>query len=270
MKCSVTISLVPEVRGGPFIFWDDLAGSIKRAATLGFQGVEIFPPAGEAIKVEEVRKLLGDNGLQLAAMGTGAGWAKHKLSLTSPDAGVRAKAQDFIRRIIGTAGSLGAPAIVGSMQGRWGDGIDKQSALANLSDALVLLAKHARQYGVPLLYEPVNRYETNLINTIGEAVEFVRATAADNLRVLADLFHMNMEEANIAEALRIAGDRVGHIHFVDSNRKPAGMGHMNYAPIAEVLWLIGYRGFLSAEAFPYPNSIAAAEQTIATFQRFFS
>lgn len=270
MKCSVTISLVPEVRGGPFVFWDDLPGSILQAAKLGFHGVEIFPPAGDAINAEQVRKLLSDNGLQLAAMGTGAGWVKHKLSLTSADASVRSKAQDFIRGIIDTAGTLGAPAIVGSMQGRWGEGVDRQTALGYLADALAPLAKHARQYGMPLLYEPVNRYETNLINAIGEAVAFVRATTADNVRVLADLFHMNMEEANIAEALRSAGDRIGHIHFVDSNRKPAGLGHMNYAPVAEVLWLIGYRGFLSAEAFPFPNSTAAAQQTMATFRRFFS
>ena len=85
MKCSVTISVVPEVRGGPFVFWDDLQGSILQAAKLGFHGVEIFPPAADAINVEQVRKLLSDNGLQLAAMGTGAGWAKHKLSLTSAD-----------------------------------------------------------------------------------------------------------------------------------------------------------------------------------------
>jgi sugar phosphate isomerase/epimerase len=88
------------------------------------------------------------------------------------------------------------------------------------------------------------------------------------VKVLADLFHMNMEEANIADAIRSAGDHIGHIHFVDSNRKPAGLGHMNYVPIAEALWLIGYRGYLSAEAFPHPHSVAAAEQTIGTFRRF--
>jgi sugar phosphate isomerase/epimerase len=269
MKCSVTISLVPEVRGGPFVFWDDLAGSIQQAARLGFHGVEIFPPAADAINVNEVRKLLSDHGLALAAMGTGAGWARHKLSLTSADATTRQKAEAFIRAIADTAGSLGAPAIVGSMQGRWGDGVDKPSALRYLAESLGRLGEHARQYNVPLLYEPVNRYETNLINTIGEASEFVHQAPSNNLKVLADLFHMNMEEANIADALRAGGDRIGHIHFVDSNRKPAGMGHMNYAPIAEALRFIGYKGFLSAEAFAYPDSVAAAELTIATFKRYF-
>jgi sugar phosphate isomerase/epimerase len=272
MKCSITISLVPEVRGGPFVFWDDLPGSILQAAKHGFHGVEIFPPGADAINVNEVRKMLGDNGLQLAAMGTGAGWVKHKLSLTSTDPTVRNKAEDFIRAIVDVAGSLGAPAIIGSMQGRWGEGMPRINALSHLSGALARLGNHARQYRVPILYEPVNRYETNLINTIFEASNFIdeiEDMGIKNTKVLADLFHMNMEESNIAEALRGAGDRIGHVHFVDSNRKPAGMGHMNYASIAEALWLIGYRGYLSAEAFPHPDPVAAAEQTIGTFRRFF-
>ncbi len=269
MKCSVTISLVPEVRGGPFVFWDDLAGSIQQAARLGFHGVEIFPPSADAVNAQEVRKLLRDNGLALAAMGTGAGWVKHKLSLTSADPTVRQKAEAFIRAIVDAAGSLQAPAIVGSMQGRWGDSIDRPTALRYLSESLGRLGEHARQHGVPLLYEPVNRYETNLINTVGDAAEFARKAPSSNIKVLADLFHMNMEEANIADALRAGGACIGHVHFVDSNRKPAGLGHMNYVPIAEALWLIGYQSFLSAEAFPYPDPVAAAQQTIATFKRFF-
>lgn len=265
MKCSVTISLVPEVRGGPFVFWDDLPGSIRQASKLGFDGVEIFPPAGDAVKVEEVRKLLSESGLKLAAMGTGAGWVKHKLSLTSGDAETRKKSEAFIKAIVDTAGSLGAPAIIGSMQGRWGDGIDRKTALSYLSESLSRIGEHAKQYGVPLLYEPVNRYETNLINVIGEAASFITG----NVRLLADLFHMNMEEANIAEALRAGGDKIGHIHFVDSNRKPAGMGHMNYAPIADALRAIDYRGYLSAEAFAFPDPLGAAQQTIGTFQKYF-
>ena len=74
MKCSVTISLVPEVRGGPFVFWDDLAGSIRQAADFGFDAVEIFPPRCRRVQCYEVRRLLAENNLALAAMGTGAGW----------------------------------------------------------------------------------------------------------------------------------------------------------------------------------------------------
>ena len=269
MKCSVTISLVPEVRGGPFVFWDDLPGSIKQAAELGFDAIEIFPPGPEAVDVENVRRLLKENKLALAAMGTGAGWVKHKLSLTSADATIRERATGFIRSIIDTAGALGAPAIIGSMQGRWGEGVSKETAVSYLKEALNTLGEHARKYGVPLLYEHLNRYETNLFNTVADTVAFLKTLSTDNVKILADLFHMNIEEIDIADALRAGQGHIGHVHFVDSNRKPAGLGHMNYQPIAAALREIGYDRYLSAEAFAYPDPLSAAKQTIATFRKFF-
>ncbi len=80
---------------------------------------------------------------------------------------------------------------------------------------------------------------------------------------------MNIEEADIAAALRAGGEHIGHVHFVDSNRRPAGCGHLDYVPIARALTEIGYDGFASAEALPYPDSDAAASRTIDSFRRFF-
>ncbi|MFO0876162.1 MAG: sugar phosphate isomerase/epimerase family protein [Gemmataceae bacterium] len=269
IRSSVTISLVPEVRGGPFIFWDDLAAGCRKAQALGFDGVEIFPPGPEAVDVRAVRGLLDQHGLKLAAMGTGAGWVKHRLHLCQPDAAAREKARQFIRSIIDVAGSLGAPAIIGSMQGRWGDGVDQATALGYMAEGLEVLGEHARQCGVPLLFEPINRYETNLISSLGAGTTLLGRLTTKNVRLLADLFHMNIEEDNLADALRAAGSHIGHVHFVDSNRRPAGLGHLDYAPIAQALKQIGYAGFLSAEALSYPDPDAAAQQTIETFRRFF-
>src|SRR5436853_2822288 len=124
IRSSVTVSLVPEARGGPFVFWDDLPAACRTAQQLGFDAIEVFPPAAAAIDVGEVQTLLADHDLSLAAMGTGAGWLRERLHLCLPDAGARATARAFIKAIIDTAGPLGAPAIIGSMQGRSGDGID--------------------------------------------------------------------------------------------------------------------------------------------------
>src|SRR5436305_1761660 len=120
-QSAVTISLVPEAAGGPFIFWDNLARSVRKAKELGFDAVEIFLPSADAIDPKTLRALLDENQMKLAAVGTGAGWLKHKLHLCLPDASDRRKARDFIRSIINFAGQFCAPAIVGSMQGRWGD-----------------------------------------------------------------------------------------------------------------------------------------------------
>jgi sugar phosphate isomerase/epimerase len=266
---SVTVSLVPEARGGPFVFWDDLPTAARAAAELGFDAIEIFPPGPEAVDVAAVRKLLADHGLKLAAMGTGAGWVKHKLHLTHADAAIRGKARDFIRSIIDTAGPLGAPAIIGSMQGRWGESVSREQGFAWLGEALVELGNHAKQYNVPLIYEPLNRYETNYCTTMEMGVKLLQDSGATNAVLLADLFHMNIEEADIPAAIRVGAGYIGHIHLVDSNRRPAGMGHLDLPPIATVLREINYNRYLSAEALPYPDSLAAAKQTMETYSKYF-
>lgn len=268
-RSSVTISLVPEVRGGPFIFWDDLAGSIRQAADLGFDGVEVFADGATALDAGELLFQLREHKMALAALGTGAGWVKRKLSLTGPDPATRRRAEEFIGGVIESAGQLNAPAIIGSMQGRWNDEVDRPTALGFLRDALNRLGEQARRFGVPLLYEPLNRYETNLLTTIADGVEFLQTLSTHNVKLLADLFHMNIEEANIADALRAGKGHIGHVHFVDSNRRPAGRGHIDYAPIAAALRETDYAGFLSAEAFAYPDPFEAAKQTIATYHKYF-
>ena len=255
MKSAVTISLVPEARGGPFVFWDDLPAATGAARDLGFDGLEVFPAS--AGKIANLRFQM-----PVAAVGTGAGWVKHQLTLTSPDADVRRRAIAFVEAIVDAAGGLGAPAIIGSMQGRASD-------LRLLRDALETLGERAKQYRVPLIYEPLNRYETNLVNRIEDGVALLESLSTKNVRLLADLFHMNIEEESIADAIRAGGKHIGHVHLADSNRRPAGFGHTDFAPIAQALRDIGYDGNVSAEAFPYPDSLAAANATIDAFNRSF-
>lgn len=267
LRSAVTVSLVTEAKGGPFVFWDDLPAACRSAVDLGFDAIELFAPGPDAISQAGLASLLKSHQLYLAAVGTGAGWVRHKLSLTSPDESIRQGAVSFIRSMIDFGGPHGAPAIIGSMQGRWGDGVSKELALEWLVDALDELGDHARQYNVPLFYEPLNRYETNLVNTEGAGAELMTSLQTDNVRLLADLFHMNIEETNIAEGLKAGGRWIGHVHFVDSNRRPAGCGHMDYGRIIAALKEITYSGYLSAEALPWPDSFAAAKQTIQEFQR---
>lgn len=269
IRSAVTVSLVPESRGGPFVFWDDLPAAIHKAKQLGYDAIEIFAPGPEAIDVADLQKRLADAGLLAAAFGTGAGWVRHRLHLTLPDAGLREKAKTFIRAMIDVAGPFGAPVIIGSMQGRYGDTVDKLTALRYLTDALDELGEHARQYDVPLIYEPLNRYETNLANTVEDGVSILNGLVTKNVKLLADLFHMNIEEVDVAAAIRAGGASIGHVHFVDSNRRPAGMGHLNFPPIAMALREILYDGYASAEAFAYPDPDAAAKQTIEEFRKWF-
>lgn len=262
---AVTISLVPEARGGPFVFWDDFAAACGKAAALGFDAVELFPRSVDALDVETIRRVLDAHKLRLAAVGTGAGWVVHKLRLTDCDPGTRQRARDFVASVIDFAGRLGAPAIIGSMQGRYET--TREEALGWLANALEQLAPRAESHQQPILIEPLNRYETNLLNSVGDGLAFLGRLKAQNVKLLCDLFHMNIEEASIGDALRAADAHVGHVHFADSNRRAVGFGHMEVAPVMDALDDIGYAGYLSAEILPLPDGETAARQTIHAFKQ---
>lgn len=269
MKSAVTVSLVPEARGGPFVFWDDLDAACGAARRLGFDAVEIFPPGPEVFEGDTVSASLSRHDLKLAAVGTGAGWVKHKLTLTSPDAGERRRAVAFVRSIIDAAARFGAPAIIGSMQGRWGGDVSRDAALGWLRDAMNDLGAHAGSHGLSLLYEPLNRYETNLCKTLEQGGQLLASLSNDRVRLLADLFHMNIEENSISGAIRDAGSLVGHVHLADSNRAPAGLGHTDFEPIGVCLQGMEFDGYVSAEAIPVNGSENAAWSTMDAFNRYF-
>ena len=151
-RSAVTVSLVTEAKGGPFVFWDDLPAACRHAAESGFDAIELFAPGPDAVAQQEVSGLLQSHRLKLAAVGTGAGWVKHKLTLTSPDQSVRQRATDFIRSMIDFGGVHGAPAIIGSMQGRWGEGVSREQAMGWLREALNEHGPHAKRHGIPLIY----------------------------------------------------------------------------------------------------------------------
>ena len=254
MRTAITLSQVPEALGGPFVLRTPLPEAFATAAAIGFDAVELFLPGPDFISVDEVKSLAAAHGLSIAAVGTGAGMLRHGLSITDADEDVRDAALDFVLSMIDFGGQLAAPAILGSMQGR--------GTLDLLAAGLRLCGERAATHGVPFIYEPLNRYETNLFNRLGDAAKFLELHDLKNVVLLADLFHMNIEERNLADAIREAGRHIGHVHFADSNRQAMGFGHTDAAGAIAALREIGYSGCLSAEIFPLPDPETAARQTI--------
>ena len=262
IKSAITVSLVAQAKGGPFVYWDGLESAAASAAKLGFDAIEIFAPSASSIDRPSLQAMLKQHGLSAAAFGTGGGWLVHQWHLTHADPAIRAQAREFIRAIIDVAGEFKAPAIIGSMQGKAEGAVTRDQALTWLAEALTDLGAHAAQYGVPLLYEPLNRYETNLLNRQLDAAQFLEARQVANVKLLCDLFHMNIEEVTSAATLRACGRHVGHVHFADSNRQAIGFGHTDVASVVAALKDIGFTGYLSGEILPLPDSEAAAAQTI--------
>ena len=267
IKSSVTIALVPEIKQGPWIYWHDLATSIQKAAALGFDGVELFTASAEAVDVAELKGYLEAYSLGLSAVGTGAGKVIHGLTLTDADATIRRNSVDFIADMMRFGAQFQAPAIIGSMQGNAGS--DRELSLGYLADALRELGSLALSLGVDLIYEPLNRYETNLFNRLEDAAQFLEKEGITGVGLLADLFHMNIEERDMADSIRRTAHWIRHVHFADSNRRPIGNGHTEMNSVTEALHAIDYDGYVSAEAFPWPDSDAAAAQTITAFIQLF-
>lgn len=265
MRSSITVSLVPEARQGPFVFHGDWRSAVQTASKLGFHAVEIFPRSPDTVPVAELKGIAEDLGLQVSALGTGAGWLVERLTLADPNQERRSVAIDFVRRMIDTAAEFQAAAIIGSMQGRSSAECPPDRSRGLLRESLEVLDRHAADGAGRLLYEPLNRYETDQCNTLAQGLDLIRDLARTKL--LADWFHMNIEESNMIAAIEHAGSAIGHVHFADTNRHAIGFGHLDASPLVEALQRIGYTGYLSAEVFPLPTSESAARRTAESFQK---
>jgi sugar phosphate isomerase/epimerase len=137
-----------------------------------------------------------------------------------------------------------------------------------LLEALLELAGHAAREGVWLAVEPINRYEDYMINRLDQAVslaeEVERELGLDSVRVCADLFHLNIEEDDLAAAILAAGPRIAHVHVDDSNRLQPGSGHIDFAAVLDALRAVGYDDWLTFEC----QLRGAPEQALPASTRF--
>jgi sugar phosphate isomerase/epimerase len=134
-----------------------------------------------------------------------------------------------------------------------------------LLDGLGELGRHAASEGVKILLEPLNRYEDHMVNRLEQAVELARATGLDSVAVVADSYHMNIEETDPAAALVAAADRLAHVQVSDSNRLEPGAGHLDWPAFLGALERIGYSGDLAVEcrlSGPAEQVLAAASGTL--------
>jgi sugar phosphate isomerase/epimerase len=116
-----------------------------------------------------------------------------------------------------------------------------------LLEALEELGEHADDEGTLVLLEPLNRYEDHMLNRLEGAVDLAKAVGRDSIRIMGDLFHMNIEEDDLGESIRRAGGYLAHVHLADSNRAHPGAGHTDFAPAFEALHEIGFDGYLAME-----------------------
>ena len=198
----------------------------------------------------------------MSAVGTGQAYGEEGLSFSSPNDEIRRKAIERIKNHIRFASSFGAQVIIGLIRGEIEEGVDRKIVEEWALEATRECAKLAQECGIYLTFEPINRYETNFINRVKEAIEFLKRLDEQNVGLLIDTFHMNIEEISIYQSIEKAKDQLTHVHVADSNRWAAGCGHLDFPRIVETLGKIGYKGYLSAEILPLPNPDTAARLAI--------
>lgn len=238
---------------------------VSLLSELGYDGVEYSVIDPEILP--ELTEIALDRGLSVPAVGTGLNYVHLGLDLTSPDENIREKAlkrlQDFIR-YAGKAGVGGV--IIGLIRGRGEAYNTPEKALDMLAHKVASLCKEANDTGVKLFLEPLNRYESKLINTVGEGLAFLQKVDCPSLYLLLDTFHMNIEEPVIEDSIRLAGEKIGHFHVADSNRLAPGMGHLDFSSILVALRDAGYSGFVSAEVIIKPDLETTARLTLNTLK----
>ena len=248
VKPAINISLVPELKGTPHIQIANREAIYKRAASLGYSGVEFFPGNSATIPVNEIINATESNNLKVCAFGTGGGKALYGLSLTHHDAEIRKLAVNYVEQIISVASLFQSSVVIGSLQGSYLHNIGREQTIEWLCESLNELTEIADKKHITVLLEPINRYESNLINRLEQGIDILNRINSGNLKLLADLFHMNIEEKSIDDAILQAGPYIGHIHFADSNRLYPGFGHIDFQSVFNVLKKNHYKGYLSVEA----------------------
>lgn len=257
------IALSPNpTRFGPILFAGNLEDGIKFAANYGFDAIEISIRSVQDICAERLSKVLRERNLSIAAFATGQACLEDNLCLCSSDPSVVRHTVHHLKTIIDLAAQFQAMAIIGGIRGRL-TGNEREMARQKESAirAIRECAHYAGSKGVTLLIEPINRYETNFINTSKESLELLAEIGEPCLKVLLDTFHMNIEEQKIDQALFTCREHLGYIHIADNHRRAPGQGHIHFEHIFQTLARIGYQGYLTAEILPYPDDQTAIRLT---------
>ncbi|MGB9757905.1 MAG: TIM barrel protein [Candidatus Bipolaricaulaceae bacterium] len=218
--------------------------SLARVHREGYEAVELAITDPTKLRPSELGETLKKASLKWIAVTTGQAFWKEGLSLSSPDQKIWEKAVNRIKAHMALAEPFGAMVIVGLLRGKEGE---RDRFLEALRECVGYRPR------VRLALEPLNRYETSLVNTVREALEILDSVGAENLGLLFDTFHANIEEASFSEAIAAADDRLFHVHLADSNRWIPGFGHLPFAEMWEALEAVGYQGGLVLECLPKPH-----------------
>jgi len=245
-----------------FVVWRGFEESIRKAAALGYDGVELALKTAGEVDAAGLKGLLAESGLECPCVSTGQVFSALGLCFTTRSPAQRAEVISVFRGLIDLAAEFGAMVNVGRARGFIGDEESREDAERRFVAVARELCDHAAPKGVKLVLEPVNRYEIDFVNSVADGAALMEKVARPNMALMPDLFHMNIEDASIPGALEAHASRVAYLHFADSNRKAPGEGHTDFEAVMAALGRTGYDGWISVEILPDPDPDTAARRAI--------
>ncbi len=234
-----------------------------RVAGWGFDVIELPVEQPGDWDPASARRLLDDLGLRASVvLVTGEG---RELVATDP-ATVR-RTQDYLRTVLDAAAEVGSPVAAGPAYASVGrtwrmTPAERTAAYAELADNLGPVVDHARAVGVVLAVEPLNRYETSLLNTVDQALTALEPLPADGCGLALDVYHLNIEESDPAAAIRRAGARLAHVQVCANDRGAPGADHLDWPALLAAVDDTGYAGPLVIESFTGENATIATAASI--------
>ncbi len=233
---------------------EDLEKSFKRLAKYEYDAVELEgEPDKEKYKPEKVKKMLQQYGLKVSSIAGMYLWKEEiKRDLASSDKKIREQTIAYLIKCIDYAKSISAKLVivVPAAVSKLTPSLSKKEDWKNSVEAVQEVAKYAEKKDILLAIEPINRYETYLVNSVQDALSYSREVNSSHVKIMADTFHMNIEERDIPEAIRIAGSNLINVHIADSNRCSVGRGHINFKALIKALKEINYQYALTLEPLP--------------------
>lgn len=227
---------------------DDTMG---RIAAAGYDGVEI-PGEPDRWPAHEVRHLLARHQLTPLALTASCMFPHTPRDLANPDLAIRTQAVHYIEDCLRFAAEIGAPLVqmLASGETRLAPAASRDDEWRWSVEAMRLAARTAEQTGVRICVEPLNRYEAYLVTSVEQALAYLTEVASPWVGMTLDAFHANIEEPEIAGAIRAAGPHLWHAHVADTNRQGLGRGHLDLEGMMGALREIQYDGAVVLEVTP--------------------
>jgi sugar phosphate isomerase/epimerase len=228
---------------------DELDRRMAYVAGNGYQGIELVATHPLGYAIEEVAALAEKHRLPVVSLLSGWSYANEGLCLSSPDAAVRDRAVDRLGEYVGLAARLGAIVVVGLMQGLRSDEPDERQANDRIAACLRRVTRVAEDWGVSLVFEPVNHLQVGFNNTAAEAAALAERVGSPALGYMLDTLHLNVEERSVVGTIREHGPVIRHFHLCESNGGPFGSGNLDFPAVLAALDGVGYDRFVSVKVY---------------------